>query len=151
MWCAAWAWEACCTLACSRKTRPTRFADAGLTAYNHNLDTSPEFWSIITTLYFYDASVRRRRVRVREVGHQHLLRRHHRAYEDRRVRYGLLKQLSSLDPHPESVPVNMLVKVDGTPLDDVAPEDPLELVRTIATARILMPRSMVRLSAGRMR
>jgi biotin synthase len=66
------------------------------------------------------------------------------------VRYALLKELSSLDPHPESVPVNMLVRVDGTPLADVAPEDPIELVRTIATARILMPKSFVRLSAGRM-
>ena len=66
------------------------------------------------------------------------------------MRYGLLRQLSALDPHPESVPVNMLVRVDGTPLEDAAPEDPLELVRTIATARILMPRSYVRLSAGRL-
>ena len=70
--------------------------------------------------------------------------------EDRPVRYRLLQQLASLDPHPESVPVNLLVRVDGTPLADVPPEDPLELVRTIATARILMPRSFVRLSAGRL-
>jgi len=70
--------------------------------------------------------------------------------EDRRVRYGLLRQLSSLDPHPESVPVNLLVRVDGTPLGDLPAEDPFELVRTIATARILMPASTVRLSAGRL-
>ena len=69
--------------------------------------------------------------------------------EDRTVRYGLLRQLASLDPHPESVPVNLLMRVDGTPLADIPPEDPLELVRTIATARILMPLSFVRLSAGR--
>jgi len=70
--------------------------------------------------------------------------------EGRRVRCGLLQQLSALDPHPESVPINMLVRVDGTPLADMRPEDPLELVRTIATARILMPASTVRLSAGRL-
>jgi biotin synthase len=70
--------------------------------------------------------------------------------EDRQVRYGLLRQLSTLNPHPESVPVNMLVAVDGTPLAHATPEDPLELVRTIATARILMPKSFVRLSAGRL-
>ena len=66
------------------------------------------------------------------------------------MRYGLLQQLAALDPHPESVPVNLLVRVDGTPLGDLPPEDPLELVRTIATARILMPASIVRLSAGRL-
>jgi biotin synthase len=70
--------------------------------------------------------------------------------EDRGVRYGLLQQLASLDPHPESVPVNLLVRVPGTPLADLPPEDPLELVRTIATARILMPKAFVRLSAGRL-
>ena len=70
--------------------------------------------------------------------------------ETRRARCGLLQQLASLDPHPESVPVNMLVRVEGTPLGDRPAEDPLELVRIIATARILMPRSFVRLSAGRL-
>src|SRR6185312_12616979 len=70
--------------------------------------------------------------------------------EDRRARYGMLRQLSSLRPHPESVPVNLLVRVAGTPLGDLPPEDPFELVRTIATARILMPASIVRLSAGRL-
>jgi biotin synthase len=70
--------------------------------------------------------------------------------EDRRVRYGLLRQLATLDPHPESVPINLLVRVDGTPLADMPAEDPFELVRTIATARVLMPASIVRLSAGRM-
>jgi len=70
--------------------------------------------------------------------------------ESRRERYGLLRELSTLDPHPESVPVNMLVRVAGTPLADQRAEDPLELVRMIATARILMPKSFVRLSAGRL-
>jgi len=70
--------------------------------------------------------------------------------EDRTARYGLLRQLAVLDPHPESVPINMLVPVEGTPLGGRPPEDPLELVRMIATARILMPKSVVRLSAGRL-
>ena len=70
--------------------------------------------------------------------------------EGRRTRCGLLQQLATLDPHPESVPINLLVRVAGTPLGDLPPEDPFELVRTIATARVLMPVSMVRLSAGRM-
>lgn len=70
--------------------------------------------------------------------------------ESRAERYRLLRELSTLDPHPESVPVNLLVRVKGTPLGDQSPVDPLELVRMIATARILMPASMVRLSAGRL-
>jgi biotin synthase len=70
--------------------------------------------------------------------------------EDRTARCGLLQQLVALDPHPESVPINLLTRVAGTPLADQPPVDPLELVRTIAAARILMPRSMVRLSAGRL-
>jgi biotin synthase len=70
--------------------------------------------------------------------------------EGRRVRCGLLRQLATLDPHPESVPINLLVRVSGTPLADLPPEDPIELVRTIATARILMPASTVRLRAGRL-
>jgi biotin synthase len=141
--------EACCTLGMLSQEQANRLADAGLTAYNHNLDTSPEFYGSIITTRTYDERLQTL-ARVREAGISVCCGGIIGLGEDRRVRYGLLKQLSSLDPHPESVPVNMLVKVDGTPLDDVAPEDPLELVRTIATARILMPRSMVRLSAGRM-
>ncbi len=141
--------EACCTLGMLSQEQANRLADAGLTAYNHNLDTSPEFYGSIITTRTYDERLQTL-ARVREAGISICCGGIIGLGEDRRVRYGLLKQLSSLDPHPESVPVNMLVKVDGTPLDDVAPEDPLELVRTIATARILMPRSMVRLSAGRM-
>jgi len=141
--------EACCTLGMLTQSQADRLAEAGLTAYNHNLDTSPEFYgNIITTRTYAQrldtlARVRQAGITVCSGGIIGL-------GEDRQVRYGLLKQLSSLDPHPESVPVNMLVRVDGTPLSNVAPEDPLELVRTIATARILMPRSYVRLSAGRM-
>jgi biotin synthase len=141
--------EACCTLGMLNQDQANQLADAGLTAYNHNLDTSPEFYGRIITTRTYDerldtlARVRRAGITVCCGGIIGL-------GEDRQVRYRLLQQLASLDPHPESVPVNMLVRVDGTPLDDVAPEDPLELVRTIATARILMPASYVRLSAGRL-
>jgi biotin synthase len=141
--------EACCTLGMLTQPQADALAAAGLTAYNHNLDTSPEFYgSIITTRTYSDRLETLARVRTAGVtvccggiigmG------------EDRPVRYRLLQQLASLDPHPESVPVNMLVRVEGTPLADMTPEDPLELVRTIATARILMPAAFVRLSAGRL-
>ena len=141
--------EACCTLGMLTDDQAVALAEAGLTAYNHNLDTSPEFYGqIVTTRTYQDrldtlARVRRAGITVCCGGIIGM-------GEDRSARYGLLRQLSSLDPHPESVPVNMLVRVDGTPLADTAPEDPFELVRMIATARILMPKSTVRLSAGRL-
>jgi biotin synthase len=141
--------EACCTLGMLTQEQADRLAEAGLTAYNHNLDTSPEFYGKIITTRTYDERLETL-ARVRQAGITVCCGGIIGLGEDRRVRYGLLKELSSLDPHPESVPVNMLVRVDGTPLADVAPEDPIELVRTIATARILMPKSFVRLSAGRM-
>jgi biotin synthase len=141
--------EACCTLGMLTQDQADRLADAGLTAYNHNLDTSPEFYGQIITTRTYDERLETL-ARVRQAGINVCCGGIIGLGEDRRARYGLLKQLSSLDPHPESVPVNMLVRVHGTPLADVAPEDPLELVRTIASARILMPKSFVRLSAGRM-
>jgi biotin synthase len=141
--------EACCTLGMLTDAQADALAAAGLTAYNHNLDTSPEFYgSIITTRTYGDRLATLSRVRragitvccggIIGMG------------ESRTARYGLLRQLAVLDPHPESVPINLLVRVAGTPLGDRPPEDPFELVRTIATARILMPRSMVRLSAGRL-
>ena len=141
--------EACCTLGMLTDSQADRLASAGLTAYNHNLDTSPEFYGqIITTRTYEDrlstlARVRRAGITVCCGGIIGM-------GEGRPVRHRLLQQLATLDPHPESVPVNLLVRVDGTPLADVPAEDPLELVRTIATARILMPASMVRLSAGRL-
>jgi biotin synthase len=141
--------EACCTLGMLNQEQANRLAEAGLTAYNHNLDTSPEFYGSIITTRTYDERLDTL-ARVREAGITVCCGGIIGMGEDRRVRYGLLRQIAALDPHPESVPVNMLVKVDGTPLADVAPEDPLELVRTIATARILMPKSFVRLSAGRL-
>jgi biotin synthase len=141
--------EACCTLGMLNQTQADALADAGLTAYNHNLDTSPEFYGSIITTRTYDDRLQTLK-RVRQAGITVCCGGIIGMGEDREVRYRLLQQLASLDPHPESVTVNLLVRVDGTPLADRAPEDPLELVRTIATARILMPASFVRLSAGRM-
>ena len=141
--------EACCTLGMLEQDQADDLARAGLTAYNHNLDTAPEFYGNIITSRTYDdrlatlARVRRAGVTVCSGGIIGM-------GEDRPVRYGLLHQLASLDPHPESVPINLLVRVEGTPLADLPAEDPFELVRTIATARILMPASFVRLSAGRL-
>jgi biotin synthase len=141
--------EACCTLGMLTQDQAHRLADAGLTAYNHNLDTSPEFYGSIITTRTYDERLATL-ARVRQAGVTVCCGGIIGLGEDRQVRCRLLQQLASLDPHPESVPVNMLVRVDGTPLQDLPPEDPLELVRTIATARILMPASYVRLSAGRL-
>jgi biotin synthase len=141
--------EACCTLGMLTESQAADLAAAGLTAYNHNLDTSPEFYGeIITTRTYRDrldtlARVRRAGITVCCGGIIGM-------GEDRTARYGLLRELSSLNPHPESVPINLLVRVEGTPLADAPAIDPLEMVRTIATARILMPESMVRLSAGRL-
>src|SRR5665213_1782472 len=141
--------EACCTLGMLTQDQADALAGAGLSAYNHNLDTSPEFYgSIITTRTYQDrldtlARVRRAGVTLCSGGIIGM-------GEDRGARYGLLRQLAELNPHPESVPINMLVPVEGTPLGDRPAEDPIELVRMIATARILMPKSMVRLSAGRL-
>jgi biotin synthase len=141
--------EACCTLGMLNESQAEALAGAGLTAYNHNLDTSPEFYGeIISTRSYQDrldtlARVRKAGISVCSGGIIGM-------GEDRAARYGLLRQLAMLDPHPESVPINMLVPVEGTPLGSRPSEDPLELVRMIATARILMPKSMVRLSAGRL-
>jgi biotin synthase len=141
--------EACCTLGMLTERQAEALADAGLTAYNHNLDTSPEFYGRIISTRTYDERLSTLE-RVRKAGITVCCGGIIGMGEDRPVRYGLLRQLAALDPHPESVPINLLVRVEGTPLADVPPEDPLELVRTIATARIMMPASMVRLSAGRM-
>jgi len=141
--------QACCTLGMLTDEQATALAEAGLTAYNHNLDTSSEFYGeIISTRTYQDRlqtldRVRRSGVTVCCGGIIGM-------GESRQERYRLLRELSTLNPHPESVPVNMLVRVAGTPLADQRAEDPLELVRMIATARILMPASMVRLSAGRL-
>jgi biotin synthase len=140
--------EVCCSLGMLADRQAERLADAGLTAYNHNLDTSPEFYgNIITTRNYSDrlrtlAAVRKAGVTVCCGGIVGL-------GESDADRIGLLHQLAGMNPHPESVPINALVRVAGTPLENLAPLDPLVFVRMIATARILMPASMVRLSAGR--
>lgn len=141
--------ETCVTLGMLTAEQAQRLADAGLDFYNHNLDTSPEFYGeIITTRTYHDrletlANVRRTPVKLCTGGIVGL-------GESRTDRASLLAQLARLDPHPESVPINVLVQVPGTPLHGVDEIEPLELVRTIAAARIMMPGSVVRLSAGRM-
>ena len=140
--------EVCCTLGMLTDEQARRLKQAGLTAYNHNLDTSPEFYGRIITTRVYDerlqtlASVRRAGLTVCCGGIIGL-------GESPRDRIGLLRQLAAQNPHPESVPINLLQRVEGTPLAHQQPVDPLVLVRMIATARILMPMSMVRLAAGR--
>ena len=141
--------EACCTLGMLTQKQADALSAAGLSAYNHNLDTSREFYSTIITTRSYDerletlARVRQADISVCCGGIIGM-------GEDRDDRYRLLHQLATLAPHPESVPVNLLVAVQGTPLGNRITEDPLELVRMIATARVLMPQSYVRLSAGRL-
>jgi biotin synthase len=141
--------EACCTLGMLNQEQADRLADAGLTAYNHNLDTSPEFYGNIITTRTYDDRLNTLK-RVRQAGITVCSGGIIGMGENRGDRCRMLRQLATLDPHPESVPINLLVRVEGTPLATEGPEDPLELVRTIATARVLMPLSFVRLSAGRL-
>ena len=140
--------ETCMTLGMLSDAQVDAFRAAGLDYYNHNLDTSPEYYGqVISTRTYQDRLDTLGRVRdagiavcsggIIGMG------------EDRSDRAGLLEQLARLDPHPESVPINTLVAVPGTPLADTVPLDPLELVRTVAVARILMPAATVRLSAGR--
>jgi biotin synthase len=140
--------EACCTLGMLTDEQAARLADAGLTAYNHNLDSSPEFYSAIIHTRTYDDRLNTLR-RVRDAGITVCCGGIVGMGERLEDRLGLLRILSHFDPHPESVPINLLVRVPGTPLATAPELDPLDLVRTIATARILMPGSMVRLSAGR--
>lgn len=141
--------EACCTLGMLNSDQAGELAAAGLTAYNHNLDTSPEFYGEIITTRAYQERLDTL-ARVRSAGITVCCGGIIGMGEDRGARYGLLQQLAALNPHPESVPVNLLVSVEGTPLGERPPEDPIELARMIATARILMPKSIVRLSAGRL-
>jgi biotin synthase len=141
--------EACCTLGMLSESQAERLADAGLTAYNHNLDTSRSFYGAIISTRTYDdrlrtlGNVRKAGITVCSGGIIGM-------GESIDDRCAMLATLASLDPHPESVPINALVATAGTPLADRPPVDPLELVRMIGTARILMPKSRVRLSAGRL-
>jgi len=140
--------EACVTLGMLKPHQAERLAKAGLTAYNHNLDTSPEFYSrIITTRTYQDrletlSTVRATGVELCSGGIIGM-------GEGIRDRAAMLQVLAGFAPHPESVPINALVPVEGTPLAKRERIDPLELVRMVATARLVMPQSTVRLSAGR--
>ena len=141
--------EACCTLGMLTAEQARRLKEAGCTAYNHNLDTSRAAYSSVITTRDYDD-------RLRTLGHV-------RAAgiticsggiigmgETVDDRCEMLRTLAAQEPHPESVPINMLVRVPGTPLANQPPVSSIEMVRMIATARLLMPRALVRLSAGRL-
>lgn len=140
--------ETCMTLGMLKEEQAVELADAGLDYYNHNLDTSEKYYShIITTRTYQNRldtldNVRKAGMKVCCGGIMGM-------GEDEDDRVGLLVQLANLPHHPESVPVNMLVKVKGTPMENVEDLDPFEFVRIIAVARIMMPASHVRLSAGR--
>jgi biotin synthase len=140
--------EACVTAGMLSDSQAERLAEAGLTAYNHNLDTSPEHYDRIITTRTYQERLETL-ARVRRSGITLCCGGIIGMGETEADRAGLLEVLANLDPHPESVPINSLVAVEGTPLEDLPPVDPLELVRMVATARILMPHARVRLSAGR--
>ena len=140
--------EACVTAGMLNDTQAFKLAEAGLTAYNHNLDTSPEYYqNIITTRTYQDRLDTLKRVRnaginiccggIIGLG------------ESNNDRASLLQVLSNMNPHPESVPINALVAIEGTGLEDSKNIDSIEMIRMIATTRILMPKSKVRLSAGR--
>lgn len=140
--------EACATLGMLTPAQARRLKDAGLDAYNHNLDTSREFYEEIISTRTYDdrlktiQSVRSAGITVCSGGIIGM-------GEGPQDRCALLAELASLDPQPESVPINLLIPVEGTPLENSAPVQTTELVRTVAVARILMPKTRVRLSAGR--
>src|SRR5690554_4062658 len=140
--------ETCMTLGMLDEQKAQQLASAGLDYYNHNLDTSPEYYDQIITTRSYSehidtlTKVRNAGIKVCAGGIVGM-------GEDRKDRVGLLQQLANLPVPPESVPINNLVKVKGTPLAEVEDLDPFEFVRTVAVARILMPSSYVRLSAGR--
>jgi biotin synthase len=140
--------EACATLGMLDADQARRLAEAGLTAYNHNLDTSREYYGSIVTTRTYDERLRTLE-HVQAAGIGVCCGGIIGMGESVTDRCRMLLTLARMSPHPASVPINALVPVEGTPLAERPPVDPLELVRMIATARILMPRAMVRLSAGR--
>ncbi len=140
--------ETCVTLGMLTGEQAAELKEAGLDYYNHNLDTSPEFYgNVVTTRTYEDrlktlSHVREQGISVCSGGILGM-------GESRRDRASMLRELSNMVKHPDSVPVNMLVQVEGTPLFGTAELDPFEFIRTIAVARIIMPKSHVRLSAGR--
>jgi biotin synthase len=140
--------ESCVTLGMLTAEQTARLAEVGLNYYNHNLDTSPEFYgNVITTRTYQDRLDTLEHVRAQGINtcSGGILG----MGETRRDRASMLRELCNMPKHPNSVPINMLVQVEGTPLYGVDALDPFEFVRVIATARILMPKSYVRLSAGR--
>ncbi|MFO1369456.1 MAG: biotin synthase BioB [Marinagarivorans sp.] len=140
--------ETCMTLGMLDNQQAQQLAEAGLDYYNHNLDTSPEYYGeIITTRTYQDRL--NTLANVREAGMKICCGGIVGMGEAEQDRAGLLLTLANLPEHPESVPINMLVKVEGTPLADAPDLDPFDFIRTIAAARIMMPKSHVRLSAGR--
>ena len=140
--------DTCMTLGMLTPEQSRQLKQAGLDYYNHNLDTSPEFYGeVITTRTYQDRLDTLRHVR--EAGIKVCSGGILGMGESRRDRVRLLQQLANQETHPESVPINLLIKVEGTPLENAPDLDHLEFVRSIAVARILMPRSQVRLSAGR--
>ncbi|MEO0852128.1 MAG: biotin synthase BioB [Cyanobacteria bacterium J06648_11] len=140
--------EACVTLGMVRPDQARRLAEAGLTAYNHNLDTSANFYPEIISTRTYQDRLDTLKI-VADAGIQVCCGGIVGLGETESDRVELLQTLANLDPYPESVPINALIPAPGTPLGELDPVEPIAVVRTIATARILMPRAIVRLSAGR--
>ena len=140
--------ETCCTLGLLKQGQAEALKSAGLDYYNHNVDTAPEFYGEVISTRDYDDRLGTLD-RVRSAGISVCCGGIVGMGETRMQRAGLIAQLASMDPYPESVPINHLVQVEGTPLHGIDPLDPLEFVRTIAVARITMPKARVRLSAGR--
>ena len=141
--------EVCCTLGMLSASQAKKLADAGLTAYNHNIDTSPDFYSKIINTRKYDDRLDTIK-NVSEAGISVCSGGIIGMGESVDDRIDFLYTLTNLDPQPESVPINSLVPVEGTPLENQEKIEPLEWIRMIALARILMPKAMVRLSAGRL-
>ena len=140
--------ETCVTLGMLEDDQAKALREAGLDYYNHNLDTSPEFYGQIISTRSYQERLDTLE-RVRDAGINVCCGGIVGMGESRRERAGLIAQLANMDPYPESVPINNLIAIEGTPLGEVEPIDPFEFVRTVAVARITMPRAVVRLSAGR--
>lgn len=140
--------EACCTLGMLTQNQADQLAEAGLTAYNHNLDTSPEFYDKVVTTRTFDERLKTLHY-VRESGVTLCTGGILGMGESISDRMQMLAILAAQNPHPESVPINALVRVPGTPMADRPPIDPFEMVRMVATARVSMPTSVVRFAAGR--
>ncbi|MCM1512448.1 MAG: biotin synthase BioB [Oxalobacter formigenes] len=140
--------ETCTTLGMLQEEQARRLKEAGLDYYNHNLDTSPTHYTRVTTSHTYQDRLDTLG-RVRKAGLKVCCGGIIGMGESRRQRAELISQLANLNPYPESVPINHLVPIEGTPLHGAEPLDPLEFVRTIAVARIVMPQARVRMSAGR--